>query len=156
MDASIRPIIKEDIPALKGVLDSTELFPSAMLDDMIHDFLTNSTTSDIWFTALEQGVPVSIGYCAPERMTEGTFNLYAIAVHNDFQGKGIGRQMMSYIEEFLRARGGRILLVETSGKPEFNLTRSFYHQCMYIRQAVIPEFYDVGDDKVVFWKNLRT
>ena len=156
MNTSIRPVIKEDIPALKGVLDSTELFPSAMLDDMIHDYLTNSATTDIWFTALEEDIPKSIGYCAPERMTEGTFNLYAIAVHNDLQGKGIGRRMMRYIEEYLRARGGRILLVETSGKPEFDLTRSFYHQCKYIRQAVIPEFYDVGDDKVVFWKDLRT
>ena len=154
METVIRAVKKEDIPALKSVLNSIELFPAEMLDDMIHDYLTNDQSTDIWFTATEQGKPVSIGYCASERLTEGTFNLYAIGVHQDLQGKGIGQKMMLYIEEYLRKNGGRILIVETSGTPTFELTRKFYHQCDYVKQAVIPEFYEAGDDKVVFWKKL--
>ncbi len=155
MNKEIRKVIKEDIPELKIVLDSSELFPSYMLDDMISDYITNESSTDIWFTTINQGKTISIGYCAPERLTEGTYNLYAIAVHKDYQGKGLGREMMDYIETLLRDSGNRILIVETSGKPEFELTRKFYDKCNYIKQATIPEFYDKDDDKVVFWKKLK-
>ena len=154
MIGQIRKVKKADLPELKNVLDSSELFPSYLLDDMIGDYLGNAASTDIWFTAIEEGKPISIGYCAPERLTEGTYNLYAIAVHNDQQGKGIGKQMMAYIENELRKKGHRILIVETSGKPEFALTREFYTKCNYVKQATIPEFYEKGDDKIVFWKKL--
>ncbi|MEO0525997.1 MAG: GNAT family N-acetyltransferase [Bacteroidota bacterium] len=155
MKSEIRKVVKEDIADLKMVLDSSELFPSYLLDDMIKDYLTNTLSKDIWFATTLQGRPVSIGYCAPERLTEGTYNLYAIAVHKEFQGKGLGKQMMTYIENLLRSNDHRILIVETSGKAEFKLTRTFYENCEYIRQAIIPEFYAESDDKVVFWKKLK-
>ena len=154
MSRQIRKVIKEDIPELKVVLDSSELFPSHLLDDMIRDYLNNEQSADIWFTATDEGKPISIGYCAPERLTEGTYNLYAIAVHKDQQRNGIGKQMMTYIENELRQNHNRILIVETSGKPEFEITREFYIKCNYVQQALIPEFYEKGDDKIVFWKKL--
>jgi len=154
MHIPIRNVEQEDVPELKSVLDSSELFPSYLLDDMIDDYLNNPSSADIWFTATAREKPISIAYCAPEKFTEGTYNLYAIAVRKDYQGMGIGKQMMEYIENLLREKSHRILLVETSGKPNFALTRQFYHKCNYVKQAVIPEFYEKGDDKVVFWKKL--
>lgn len=154
MNEYIRKVEKADIPELKKVLDSSELFPSYLLDDMISDYLNNEKSTDIWFTTIDNGKPISIGYCAPERLTEGTYNLYAIAVNKKQQGNGIGQKMMEYIESELKAKGNRILIVETSGKPEFELTREFYIKCNYTKQAVIPEFYEKGDDKIVFWKKL--
>jgi ribosomal protein S18 acetylase RimI-like enzyme len=98
--------------------------------------------------------PVAVAYCAPERLTAGTYNLYLIAVHKDFQGKGIGSQLMNHVELLLNSQGYRVLLVETSGLPEFELTRKFYDKCNYSREAVIRDFYDEGEDKVIFWKKL--
>ncbi|GGG06740.1 GNAT family N-acetyltransferase [Dokdonia pacifica] len=155
MHTEIRTIKKEDLHDLKVVLDSSELFPSELLEDMIYDYFNNPSSTDIWFTTLYNDTPIAIGYCAPERLTEGTYNLYAIAVHKEHQGKGIGKKMMRYIENLLQNQGHRILIVETSGKPDFKLTRSFYDQCNYIQQAIIPEFYDKDDDKVIFWKKLK-
>jgi len=155
MNRVIRKVKKADIPELKKVLDSSELFPSYLLDDMISDYLNNDSSTDFWFTTIENGNPISIGYCAPEKLTKGTYNLYAIAVSKNQQGNGVGKQMMQYIESQLRDIGHRILIVETSGKPEFELTREFYIKCQYTKQAVIPEFYEKGDDKVVFWKKLN-
>lgn len=154
MDTPIRKVSQHDIPTLKDVIDSSELFPSEMLDDMISGYFQNDNSPEIWLTYELDKKPVAIAYCAPEQMTEGTWNLYLIAVHNSAQGHGIGSKMMHYIEEVLREQKQRVLIVETSGLPEFERTRSFYDNCGYTREAVIRDFYEEGDDKVVFWKKL--
>lgn len=151
---NIRPIERGDLPDLKNVLTSSELFPAELLDDMIADFFDNEDSADIWFTVVDEDRAIAIAYCAPERMTTGTYNLYAIAVHRDHQGKGIGKQMMAYLENLLQQSGHRILLVETSGLADYALTREFYHKCQYTQEATIRDFYDAGEDKVVFWKKL--
>ncbi len=151
---SIRKVHKNDIPTLKHVIDSSELFPSELFDDMISGYFSDESSTDIWLTYEQHNKPVAIAYCAPEKMTEGTYNLYLIAVHKDDQGKGVGAELMRYIEQLLREQEQRILLVETSGLPEFERTRAFYDKCNYTREAVIRDFYQAGEDKVVFWKKL--
>ena len=150
----IRKVKKQDVEALKAVLDSIELFPSEMLDEMITPYFEDPNSEEIWFTTIENGKPISIGYCAPEKLTEGTFNLYAIGVRGDIQGKGIGRQMMDFIETELKQKGHRILIVETSGTTDFELTRKFYENLGYTKEAVIRDFWTEGDDKVIYWKKL--
>lgn len=153
INKNIRPVTRNDIPSLKTVIDAHELFPSDMLDEMISDYFANENSTDIWFTCQEKE-PVAIAYCAPEKMTEGTWNLYLIAVHPDYQGQGVGTSMVHYIEEILAARGERILLVETSSLDSFAQTRKFYHKCGYHQEAQIREFYQAGEDKIVFRKSL--
>ncbi len=122
---------------------------------LIADFLNNPETEEIWFTATENDKPIAIGFCAPEKLTDGTYNLYAIGVRSDIQGKGIGGKMMAYIEDQLSAKGARILIVDTSGTNEFKMTRRFYEKLGYHQEAVIRDFWKEGDDKVVFWKKLN-
>ncbi len=155
MNPTIRKVKKDDLQYLKDVLNSIELFPSEILEDMISDFFNNPETEEIWFTATENEMPISIGYCAPEKLTEGTYNLYAIGVRSDIQGKGIGRTMMKYLEEELKKKGHRILIVETSGTDDFELTRKFYENLGYSKEAVIRDFWKDGDDKVIYWKKLN-
>ncbi len=150
----IRKVLKGDMEGLKTVLNSIELFPAEMLDELILDYFENPETEDIWFTALQNNTPVAIGYCAPEKLTDGTYNLYAIGVQEDLQGKGIGGEMMTFIENYLKHAHHRILIVETSGTAEFELTREFYSKRNYTKEATIRDFWKEGDDKVVFWKKL--
>lgn len=155
MNLSIRKVLKEDLNYLKKVLDSIELFPSEILEDMISDYFNNPDTQDIWFTAIENNIPISIGYCAPEKLTEGTFNLYAIGVKKDIQGNGIGGKMMAYLEKYLQEKGNRILIVETSGTDDFQLTRKFYENLNYTKEAILRDFWSDGDDKVIYWKKIK-
>lgn len=152
--SQIRKVLPKDVEALKEVIDTSGLFPSALLTEMIRDYFDSPSTNDIWLTREADNRPIAIAYCAPEKLTEGTYNLYLIAVHQNHQGKGIGAQMMSYIETLLKANGERILLVETCGLAQFELTRKFYDKCGYKREALIRDFYREGEDKVVFWKKL--
>lgn len=151
--ARIRPVIRADMPGIKAVIDAVDLFPSEMLDDMVADSLGEAGGSDHWLTYELDG-PVAVAYYARERMTEGTWNLYLIAVHPSHQGRGIGEAMMSYVEGVLATQGERILLVETSGLAEFERTRSFYRKIGYEEEARIRDFYQAGEDKVVFRKVL--
>ena len=155
MKIIIRNITKSDIPELKQLLDTIELFPSDMLDDMVADYFSNLDTQEIWYTATEENKPISIGYCTPEILTEGTYNLYAIGVKSEIQGKGIGSQMMDHLEIRLREQGHRILIVETSGAPEFHLTRKFYEKLGYHKEAVIRDFWREGEDKIIYRKKLN-
>ena len=95
-----------------------------------------------------------MAYYAPERMTQGTWNLLLIAVHPDRQGQGIGGAVMRHVEKTLARRGERILLVETSGLPAFDRTRAFYRFIGYDEEAQIRDYYQAGDDQVVFRKLL--
>ena len=155
MNIAIRAIIQADIPHLKAVLNSIELFPAELLEDMMADYFTNPETQDIWFTVTENDIPISIAYCAPEQMTVGTYNLHAIGVKNTLQSKGIGQKMMQYLENRLQQAGHRILIVDTSGTEDFIRTRKFYEHLGYTKEAVIRDFWAAGDDKVTYWKQLN-
>ncbi len=150
---NIRPVEKADVPHIEQIAEATELFPAAMLDDMISGYFDMSK-NDIWFAYMQEGATISFGFCEPERMTDGTWNLLAIGVAPEHQGLGIGSAMMRYLEDRLAAQGARILLVETMGTPELAQTRSFYRKNGYTEEARIREFYEPGADKVVFWKHL--
>ena len=62
--------------------------------------------------------------------------------------------MVTHVEKILAERGERILLVETSGLESFEQTRAFYHKCGYEQEARIRDFYQAGEDKIIFRKSL--
>lgn len=154
MMKKIKPVTQSDIDGIKNVLDSCGLFPSEYLDEMISDYFNNTDTQDIWFTYIDNNSPVAIGYCAPEKLTNGTYNLLAIGVSESAQRKGIAHEMMNYIEQELKSRDGRILIVETSSGDAQIGARKLYQKIGYTQEAVIRDFWNDGEDKIVFWKKL--
>lgn len=139
---------------MKEVLDSSGLFPSEYLDEMISGYLENVESQELWFTFLDQDKPVAIGYCTPEKLTDGTYNLLAIGVKKSAQRTGIATKMMDYIEAQLRAKNGRILIVETSSAAEQGAARHLYQKLGYTQEAIIRDFWKEGEHKIVFWKRL--
>lgn len=150
----IRPVVPDDQPALKRIIEDTEMFPPDMLDEMIAGFFSEEGSDEIWLTHDNDGAK-AIGYCRPEEMTDRTWNLLLIAVHPDNQGEGIGAALMSHIEEHLAAEGQRVLIVETSGTDALARTREFYRLCQYDQESRIRDFYADGDDKITFRKALQ-
>ena len=153
IEHTVRPAQRSDVPAIKSVVEDTNLFPPEMLDGMIAGYL-EKTARDIWFVSVDGGHIAGFGYCEPERMTSGTWNLLAIGVLARRRGRGVGGAMMRYLEDRLRSAGERILIVETMGTPAFRQTRAFYRANGYTEEARIREFYEPGGDKIVFWKHL--
>jgi ribosomal protein S18 acetylase RimI-like enzyme len=153
----IRPTVPEDMEAILSLAVSSGLFPLNATDE-VAGVLTASLRGDLgpdhmWITD-DDGGPVGVAYFAPERMADGTWNLYMIAVRPDCQRQGRGLALIRHIEGALSARGARLLLVETSGLASFERTRGFYRKCGYGEEARIRDFYKAGEDKVVFRKAL--
>lgn len=150
----IRPTQPEDTAAILAIAKAIGFQPDelAILNEMLDETFSGNS-EQLWFTDEEQG-PVGVAYCAPERMTTGTWNLLFIAIHPDYQGQGRGTALIHSVEQSLMARKVRLLLVETSGLPSFERTRTFYRNCGYEEEARIREFYAEGEDKIVFRKPL--
>lgn len=155
----IRLTTPDDTSALLALATATGLFESNQIEElaqMLNQHFSDETDSqDVWFTDYDNE-PVGVAYVAPERMTEGTWNLYLIAIHPDHQKQGRGAALLRYVEQMLAERGERVLLVETSGTDEFKYVRVFYRNSGYEEEARIRDFYTDGVDKIVFRKVLRS
>jgi ribosomal protein S18 acetylase RimI-like enzyme len=153
----IRLTTPDDTNALLALAEATGLFESNQIEElaqMLNQHFSNETDSqDIWFSDYDNKL-VGVAYVAPERMTEGTWNLYLIAIHPNHQRQGRGAALLSHIEEMLAKRGERVLLVETSGLEDFEYVRAFYRKSGYDEEARIRGFYKEGDDKIIFRKAL--
>jgi ribosomal protein S18 acetylase RimI-like enzyme len=101
--------------------------------------------------------PAVQGYACygPTPLTQGVYDLYWIAVDPEVQGSGFGRKLINYVENDVMRRGGRMLLIETSSQESYRGTIHFYERSGYELAARIRNFYRIGDDKLVFSKELR-
>jgi ribosomal protein S18 acetylase RimI-like enzyme len=88
--------------------------------------------------------------------TDGTYDLYWLAVDPAVQGRGIGRALVRDVEQTLVARGGRLLVVETSSRPDYAATRQFYARSGYAEAARVRDFYAPADDRILLTTRLTT
>jgi ribosomal protein S18 acetylase RimI-like enzyme len=99
-----------------------------------------------------------VGYACfgPTPATDGTYDLYWLAVEPAAQGRGIGRALVREVEGQLSSRGGRLLVIETSSRPDYANTRQFYTRSGYTEAARVRDFYAPADDRIVLTTRLTT
>lgn len=155
----IRPTIPADTPTLLTLTQATGVFKELeiqALQEVLDDYHAENHEDDHFSVTFEEhGKVEGFAYFAPASMTDQTWYLYWIAVSKQTQAKGVGGKLLKYVEEAVAKAGGRILLIETSGLPHYDLTRKFYLKHGYDQEARIRDFYADGDDLVVFRKKFR-
>jgi ribosomal protein S18 acetylase RimI-like enzyme len=152
---TIRPVSPATKTGVLHVAESCGLFQPeerGELDGMIDGYLAGELEGHQWIELSEDGAVKGAAYYAPETFADGVWNLYFIGVNTDQQGEGRGSALLKYVEAELKSQGQRILIIETSGLEGFELTRKFYDQHGYTIEARIRDYYQEGEDKVVFWK----
>lgn len=106
------------------------------------------------FTLLADDQPAGWICYGPTPCTKGTFDIYWIGVSAHAQGRGFGRVLLEHVEKNIRRAKGRVIIIETSGRPLYEATRGFYLKTGYTEAARIPDFYDQGDARVIYSKSL--
>jgi D-alanine-D-alanine ligase len=152
----VRP---DDLRSVREIVASTGFFHDHEIDvaeELVAERLEKGMESGYRFLFAEQGGR-TVGYsCYGESScTDGSFDLYWIAVHSDFRNQGIGGLLLGKTEERIAALQGRAIWVETSGREKYQPTRRFYLRCGYQQEAVLKGFYAPEDDKVIYVKRLR-
>jgi ribosomal protein S18 acetylase RimI-like enzyme len=141
------------------ILHSTpEFLPHEVVvaEELIDAFLTIPRESGYYILVAETDGTVAGYVCYGETpLTEGTWDIYWIAVDRTRQGKGIGGALMREMENRIRELKGRLAIIETSSKADYNKTRRFHTSQGYSEIALIPDFYTVGDSKVIMVKRLN-
>ncbi len=156
MIASVRPLRRADRGPLRGLLVATGMFTEAEVEialELIDIVLDSRDQKNYIINVAEDGEKVLGSYCiGPTPATQGTFDLYWIAVSPGQQGKGVGGALNSHAEGLVRSLGGRLLIAETSSQPRYEKTRTFYLHHGYSEVARIPGYYRPDDDLVVYGK----
>lgn len=159
----IRKLIQKDKQQIRYILTETKHFNEEEIKvaiELIDIYLNDEKQQDyIVYTYENDGKADqgSVGgyICYGKRpLTDWTYDLYWIAVDPNIHGKGIGSSLVRHMEEDLRSAGGRIVLIETSGKPQYENERKFYTKNGYEVQTVIKDFYRSGDDLFIYRKYL--
>jgi ribosomal protein S18 acetylase RimI-like enzyme len=86
--------------------------------------------------------------------TQSSYDLYWIATHNDFRGRGIGKLVLLETEKAIKKLGGTGIYVETASREQYIPTRAFYANNNYILKAQYEDYYSPGDDLCVFVKRI--
>ena len=155
----IRPTELGDSQALLNLAQRTGVFKAheiQALGEVLADYhATNKRLDHVSVTYEEHGEILGFAYYAPASMTDRTWYLYWIAVTKQTQARGIGSKLLTFAEDDVRAKRGRMLLIETSSLPAYAPTHQFYRKHQYHQAAKIADFYADNDDLVVYCKKFE-
>ena len=108
------------------------------------------------YTAERGGIPVGWVCFGPTPCTVGTYDVYWIVVAPAAQNQGVGSVLLACAEQSIAASGGRLSVVETSGRAIYDATRQFYLRRGYKEAARVEEFYAPGDDQIIYTKRFTS
>ncbi|MGZ8462569.1 MAG: GNAT family N-acetyltransferase [Candidatus Deferrimicrobiaceae bacterium] len=157
---AIRTIRPGDREAVRALIEGTGAFKPHEVEvamELVDAALSRPNQKDYHPFVLveEDGTVVSYACFGKNEMTAATFDLYWLATRADRMGKGYGRRIVAFVEEEVRRQGGRLLVIETSSKESYGDTRAFYGKIGCTLAAQLPDYYDEGDDKLIYLKSLK-
>jgi ribosomal protein S18 acetylase RimI-like enzyme len=126
---------------------AVELVEEALLDGQFSPYL-------FLFAEFEQAL---VGYCCFGQipLTDSSYDVYWIAVNEEWRSRGVGSEIMRRTEEEIVRLGGSRIYVDTSGRAQYGPTRKFYQARGYLLEAVLKDFYAAGDDKLIYCRTIK-
>ena len=153
-----RRILPEDREEILRLLVGTGAFQAHEVDvamELIDLALTKPEQQDYHpYVLLENGAIVAYACFGKDPMTRFTYDLYWIATRAASARQGFGRELFALVEFEIKSRGGRLLMIETSSKEIYRGTNNFYARVGCAFAARLPDYYDDGDDKLIYCKRL--
>ncbi|WP_435022250.1 N-acetyltransferase family protein [Tundrisphaera sp. TA3] len=123
--------------------------------ELVDETLNPGPSTDYrWVMAEANGRVIGFACFGPVPLTEGTYDLYWIAVDAGSLRSGAATRLDEAAEAAVRASGARWLLAETSSTEIYAPARAFYLRRGYQLLERIADFYRPGDDRLTFGKRL--
>jgi ribosomal protein S18 acetylase RimI-like enzyme len=152
----IRKLQKEDREQIRQFIIETDVFTYNEISvamELIDTYLSNPKQNDYdCYSAVIDDEVTGYICLGPTPVTDGTYDLYWIVVKPSEHRSGVGKQLIHFAEDVVKANKGRLLIAETSSQPKYESTREFYLGVGYKELSRIKDYYKVGDDLVVYGK----
>jgi ribosomal protein S18 acetylase RimI-like enzyme len=157
---TIRMVEERDRETILSIAHDTEVFTAQdveCVDELLDTYLRKRDSDEYTFIAATDGDDRVIGFLCygPTPLTDRTFDAYWLAVSRASRRQGAARALFLQMEEDLRKAGARLLVLETSGTPEYAAARRMYDSLGYTGHLAVPDFYRQGDDLLIYSKPLR-
>lgn len=152
-------IVQTDLKYMKEILESTEFFYDfevATAVELGEETLAKGDAAGYRFVFMEDEdfKPYAFGIYGEIACTKQRYDLYWLGVLQSKRGAGIGSILMKACEDAIAKRGGKIVYIETSAREQYLPTREFYVKRDYFIEAILKDFYDDGDGKVIYSKRV--
>ena len=151
-DAIVRALSARDRDAVHEILVACGVFTDEEVRVALE--MTGAPDDYVTFAAEVAGTVRGFVCIGPTPLTTTTWHLYWIGVHPGAHGAGVGRALQAHAERAVREQDGERLVLETSGRPDYDRARRFYAQAGYVEVGRIEDFYRPGDPCVIFCKTL--
>jgi ribosomal protein S18 acetylase RimI-like enzyme len=150
---------QEERKRIEEILRSTDFFYEFEIETALE--IADETLSKgmeksgyYWLKVTDDDGVVAFANYGKNAFSTHSWELYWIAVHNNSRHKKLGSSLLKAVENDVHKRGGKILWIETSGRPKYASTEAYYQRNGYELAASLKEFYGPGDPKQVYVKVL--
>lgn len=146
MKAVLRRMRVEDLDAIMAI--ETRVFPDSWSrQNFEFEVLTNRLSLPV---VLEDQEGQIIGYAVAWLLFE-EFHIATIAIHPDYQGRGLGRYLLQKLLEMAREQEYALLEVRPSNRRAIRLYESFGFRAIGRRKR----YYRNGEDAIIMRKELK-
>ena len=155
----LKGITHKERKSIEEILRSTEFFYEFEIQtalEIADETLSKGSEESgyFWMKVTDEDGLVAFANYGKNAFSTHSWDLYWIAVHQNSRNKKLGTVLLKAIEDDVRQMGGKILWIETSGRPLYVSTEAFYQRNGYELQASLKEFYGPGDPKQIYCKVL--
>ncbi|VVB54040.1 Acetyltransferase (GNAT) family protein [uncultured archaeon] len=138
--SDVRVFIKDEVDEIANSIQHYEKFPEG---DELLTYVYNVDGDVAGFVSFGLG------------LGNKTYEIYWLGVSPTRQRAGIGSKILRFVEELVKSKGGRIIFIETSSKKDYEPARHLYERMGYVREGSVKDYFDDGDDKVVYSKRIK-
>ncbi|MGA7546466.1 MAG: GNAT family N-acetyltransferase [Methyloceanibacter sp.] len=153
-------VMPHDVGRIRSLVAGTGFFNAAEVDiaaELVSERLAKGIRSGYHFILAERGSGLAAYACyGLIEGTQGSFDLYWIAVAPEEQRKGLGPQVFARAEAAMRKAGAKHIYADTSTSDRYAGTRGFYQRMGFHEEARLADFYGPGDGKVIYVKTLTS
>jgi GNAT superfamily N-acetyltransferase len=156
ISAGLKP---EERKRIEEILRSTDFFYDFEIDTALE--IADETIAKgmeksgyYWLKVIDDDGVVAFANYGKNAFSTHSWELYWIAVHDNSRHKKLGSALLKAVEDDVRKHKGKILWIETSGRPKYAATEAYYQRNGYELAASLKEFYGPGDPKQVYVKTL--